>query len=167
MIPASFSAIRGITTRGSWPGSDSRHDDPCPLVTLRGYRQAAAGTRGSRVEKGPLPYGMRRGEVLGLPSQDIDFDRQVIRIRQQVHRAAGDCTSARSRRGPESRPTADRARLCRADRSAGSPRGPTESSSAPHGLTPGWYLRPAPAGRLNLAISCDPSRASASNTAFL
>jgi integrase len=37
MIPASFSAIRGITARGSWPGSDSRHDDPCPLVTLRGY----------------------------------------------------------------------------------------------------------------------------------
>ena len=37
MIPASFNAIRGITARGSWPGSDSRHDDPCPLVTLRGY----------------------------------------------------------------------------------------------------------------------------------
>ena len=37
MIPDSFSAIRGITARGSWPGSDSRHDDPCPLVTLRGY----------------------------------------------------------------------------------------------------------------------------------
>lgn len=37
MIPASFSAIRGITAKGSWPGSDSRHDDPCPLVTLRGY----------------------------------------------------------------------------------------------------------------------------------
>jgi hypothetical protein len=37
MIPASFSTIRGITARGNWPGSDSRHDDACPLVTLRGY----------------------------------------------------------------------------------------------------------------------------------
>ena len=46
MIPASFSAIRGITARGSWPGSDSRHDDPCPLVTLRGY--PAGGIRNQR-----------------------------------------------------------------------------------------------------------------------
>jgi integrase len=46
MIPASFSAIRGITARGSWPGSDSRHDDPCPLVTLRGY--PAGGSRNQR-----------------------------------------------------------------------------------------------------------------------
>ena len=54
MIPASFSAIRGITARGSWPGSDSRHDDPCPLVTLRGY--PAGGSRnqeGDRVERDP------------------------------------------------------------------------------------------------------------------
>lgn len=37
-----------------------------------------------------LAYGMRRGEALGLRWQDIDSDRQVIRIRQQVHRAAGE-----------------------------------------------------------------------------
>jgi hypothetical protein len=45
-IPASFSAIRGSTARGSWPGSDSRRDDPCPLVTLRGY--PAGGSRNQR-----------------------------------------------------------------------------------------------------------------------
>jgi len=49
MIPASFSAIRGITARGSWPGSDSRRDDPCPLVTLRGY--PAGGSRNQREPK--------------------------------------------------------------------------------------------------------------------
>jgi integrase len=36
-----------------------------------------------------LLYGMRRGEVLGLRWQDIDFEAQVIHIRQQVHRAQG------------------------------------------------------------------------------
>jgi hypothetical protein len=37
MIPASFSAIRGIVAMGNWPGSRSCHEDRCPLVTLRGY----------------------------------------------------------------------------------------------------------------------------------
>jgi integrase len=44
MIPASFSAIRGITARGSWPGSDSRHDDP-PLVTPREYPAGGSGNQ--------------------------------------------------------------------------------------------------------------------------
>jgi integrase len=34
-------------------------------------------------------YGLRRGEVLGLRWQDIDFARRVISIRQQVFRAGG------------------------------------------------------------------------------
>jgi integrase len=45
MIPASFSATRGITARGSWPGSDSRHDDLCPLVTLRAYPAGGSGNQ--------------------------------------------------------------------------------------------------------------------------
>jgi len=35
-------------------------------------------------------YGMRRGEVLGLRWQDIDFETKLIRIRQQVQRANGE-----------------------------------------------------------------------------
>jgi integrase len=35
-------------------------------------------------------YGMRRGEVLGLRWQDIDFDAKLIRIRQQVQRVQGE-----------------------------------------------------------------------------
>jgi integrase len=34
-----------------------------------------------------LLYGMRRGEVLGLRWQDIDFEAQVIHVRQQIHRS--------------------------------------------------------------------------------
>jgi integrase len=37
-----------------------------------------------------LLYGMLRGEALALRWKDIDFDRQVIRIRQQVYRAVGE-----------------------------------------------------------------------------
>jgi len=33
-----------------------------------------------------LVYGLRRGEVLGLRWSDIDFDNEMIRIRQQVQR---------------------------------------------------------------------------------
>jgi integrase len=36
-----------------------------------------------------LLYGMRRGEVLGLRWQDIDFDAQIIHVRQQIHRSQG------------------------------------------------------------------------------
>jgi integrase len=34
-------------------------------------------------------YGLRRGEVLGLRWQDVDFDRGELHIRQQVYRAGG------------------------------------------------------------------------------
>src|SRR5215470_19996779 len=36
-----------------------------------------------------LLYGMRRGEVLGLRWQDIDFEGQIIHVRQQIHRSQG------------------------------------------------------------------------------
>jgi integrase len=36
-----------------------------------------------------LLYGMRRGEVLGLRWQDIDFEAQIIHVRQQIHRSQG------------------------------------------------------------------------------
>ncbi len=35
-------------------------------------------------------YGMRRGEVLGLRWQDIDFEAGLIRVRQQVQRIQGE-----------------------------------------------------------------------------
>lgn len=37
-----------------------------------------------------LLYGMRRGEVLGLRWQDIDFHNEIIHVRQQIHRAGGE-----------------------------------------------------------------------------
>jgi integrase len=37
-----------------------------------------------------LLYGMRRGEVLGLRWQDIDFDTKMIHIRQQIQRVQGE-----------------------------------------------------------------------------
>jgi len=36
-----------------------------------------------------LLYGLRRGEVLGLRWQDIDFEAQIIHVRQQIHRSQG------------------------------------------------------------------------------
>ena len=36
-----------------------------------------------------LLYGLRRGEVLGLRWQDIDFETQIIHVRQQIHRSQG------------------------------------------------------------------------------
>lgn len=50
-----------------------------------------------------LTYGMRRGEVLGLRWSDIDFDNELIYIRQQIGRINGriiarDVKTANSRR---------------------------------------------------------------------
>jgi integrase len=36
-----------------------------------------------------LLYGMRRGEVLGLRWADVDFDAQMIHVRQQIQRVQG------------------------------------------------------------------------------
>lgn len=36
-----------------------------------------------------LTYGMRRGEVLGLRWSDIDFERDIIHVRQQLQRIHG------------------------------------------------------------------------------
>src|SRR5215831_643203 len=36
-----------------------------------------------------LLYGLRRGEVLGLRWQDINFEAQIIHVRQQIHRSQG------------------------------------------------------------------------------
>jgi integrase len=36
-----------------------------------------------------LLYGLRRGEVLGLRWQNIDFEAQIIHVRQQIHRSQG------------------------------------------------------------------------------
>jgi integrase len=35
-------------------------------------------------------YGMRRGEVLGLRWEDVDFERGVLRVRQQLQRSFGE-----------------------------------------------------------------------------
>jgi len=61
---------------------------------------------------------MRRGEVLGLRWQDIDFDRQVIRIRQQVHRAAGELHigPVKTRAGKRDLPLIGLARVALTDR---------------------------------------------------
>jgi integrase len=37
-----------------------------------------------------LLYGMRRGEALGLPWRDIDLDRRILHIRQQLQRINGE-----------------------------------------------------------------------------
>ena len=66
MIPASFSAIRGITARGSWPGSDSRHDDPCPLVTLRAYPAGGSPHQREPSREG-RPPDQRQPDRLPLP----------------------------------------------------------------------------------------------------
>ena len=37
-----------------------------------------------------LCYGMRRGEILGLRWCDVDFDKQLIHVRQQIGRVRGE-----------------------------------------------------------------------------
>jgi hypothetical protein len=91
---------------------------------------------------------------------------QVIRIRQQVNRAAGELRigPVKTRAGKRDLPLIGLAFAALTARQAAQEADRVKLGSA--WADTGWYLRPAPAGRSNLAISCDPSRASASNTAF-
>lgn len=47
--------------------------------------------------------GLRRGEILGLRRKDIDFDRRVIRIRQQVIKTDGGVEISRTLKSPAAR----------------------------------------------------------------
>ena len=79
MIPASFSAIRGITARGSWPGSDSRHDDPCPLVTPRGY--PAGGIRNQREPSRKRSVLPTSANLTGFHFHDLRHNGNTLAVR--------------------------------------------------------------------------------------
>jgi integrase len=109
-------------------------------------------------------YGMRRGEVLGLRWQDIEFDDQTIRIRQQIQRVQGQLQigPVKTRAGSRDVPLIGLARI---DLTAGRhSRRPTARTSAPPGLIPVSSSQPGRAGPSSRATSCAPSSASAITT---
>jgi integrase len=63
--------------------------EPWSPVEALAFLQAATGDALHPAFVLLLLYGMRRGEVLGLRWQDIDFEAQIIHVRQQIHRSQG------------------------------------------------------------------------------
>ena len=98
-------------------------------------------------------YGMRRGEVLDLRWQDVDFQANELRIRQQLQRIQGEL-----RRGPVK--TRAVGVTCRF---SGSPRTryasairsspPTGQGSATRGQIPAWSSPLARAGQSSRVTS--------------
>src|SRR5437763_5286454 len=63
-----------------------------------------------------IVYGLRRGEVLGLSWDDIDFDTGIIHVRQQIQRVRGELQlgPVKTHAGQRSLPLLDLARQARA-----------------------------------------------------
>jgi integrase len=59
-----------------------------------------------------IVYGLRRGEVLGLSWDDIDFDAGIIHVRQQIQRVRGELQlgPVKTRAGQRTLPLLDLAR---------------------------------------------------------
>jgi Phage integrase, N-terminal SAM-like domain/Phage integrase family len=111
-----------------------------------------------------IVYGLRRGEVLGLSWDDIDFDTGTIHVRQQIQRVRGEPSSARSRPmqadGPSPCSTSPGRHSPR--RQAGRP--PTRPTWAQPGRAPASSSPPGPAVRWSRATSCGRFAASATST---
>lgn len=71
------------------PASEPKDVTPWSADEVIAFLDAAKGDRLYAAFVLLLLYGMRRGEVLGLRWQDIDFDRGIIRVRQQLYRVGG------------------------------------------------------------------------------
>jgi len=86
--------VQGRIARNPCMGVEAPDSEPYEAYALsvdeaRRLRQAARGDRLEVLYEVMLIYGFRRGEVLGLRWQDIDFQRRTIRVAQQVIAPAG------------------------------------------------------------------------------
>ena len=80
---------RNVARLVDLPQYERKTITPWPLDQARQFLDAAAGHRWGVGYQMLVTYGMRRGEVLGLQWQDIDFTTNVIHVTRQLQRIDG------------------------------------------------------------------------------
>ena len=82
--------VRNVAHHVELPTWHRKTITPWTLEQARTFLTAARSHRWQPAFLLLVVYGMRRSEVLGLRWQDIDFDRRVIHVRNQILRHDGD-----------------------------------------------------------------------------
>lgn len=80
---------RNVARLATLPPDRPVRQQPWSPAEARAFLQAARGDRLYPAFVLLLVYGLRRGEVLGFSWHDVDLERGVLRIRQQLLRARG------------------------------------------------------------------------------
>ena len=78
----------------SLPKLEHKEMQTIPAEQLQAFLQEAKATGVYEMYYIELATGLRRGELLGLKWQDIDWDNGVITVRRQVARVNGEITEA-------------------------------------------------------------------------
>lgn len=81
---------RNVARLTTIPKSDPRRMRPWSADEARAFLAAASDDPLYPAFVLLLVYGLRRGEVLGLDWQDVDFDSDELNVRQHLLRAAGE-----------------------------------------------------------------------------
>lgn len=83
---------RNVATMVDLPSFERQRITTWSPDQVNAFLAAAAGHRWYAAYLVLCIYGMRRGEVLGLRWQDVDFDSSQIHVRQQLQRVGGVLT---------------------------------------------------------------------------
>ena len=84
---------RNVARLVDLPQYERKAITPWTLDQARQFLDAAAGHRWGVGYQMLVTYGMRRGEVLGIQWQDIDFTTNVIHVARQLQRIGGVLTT--------------------------------------------------------------------------
>ena len=83
-------AARNVAALVETPRAERKEIKPLSPEQVQKFLKATIGERLEAVFTVGLALGMRRGEVLGLRWDDIDFDGRTISVKQAVQRSGGE-----------------------------------------------------------------------------
>lgn len=82
--------VRNVASLVELPKWERREAQPWSAVEARQFLEAARPDPLYAAFLLLVLYGLRRGEVLGLRWSDVDFERSMLHVRQQVQRIGGE-----------------------------------------------------------------------------
>jgi len=90
---------RNVADAAQAPRPTKREIRPLTLEQVRELLNAARGDRLEALYALAVSAGLREGELLGLRWEDVDFDRAILRVRQQLTRTRDGLSFTAPKRG--------------------------------------------------------------------